>query len=140
MEYSGICYHDRLKRINKNFVRCLKCGETIINHETIIKNKSSRDFVNENNSFIRNFDRNFSNIIEQVDEENDKPYYEYYIDRNRVNKIIVNRKVQFNSNPATYETIINGKKYYIDDNKIQNILNQINALKVDADMFKKLIS
>lgn len=129
--YSKICDHARLIRIDSNFVRCQVCGQSMISQQYILLNKNSKDFVNENKSFIRNFDRNFTNELEETNDKLSNPIYEYYTDHLGVNKIIVNRKVQFCSNPPKYEVIVNDSKSYLTNNEIQKILLDINAVKIN---------
>ena len=130
INYSKICNHKRLERINNNFVRCMNCGQSMISQEILLTNKTRNDFTNENKSFVRNFDRNFTNILEEVDEQSMAPLYEYYTDRNWVNLIVINKIVQFYSNPAKYETIINGTKSYLNENEIKKLLFDVKAIKV----------
>lgn len=126
--YSQICNHDRLDRIDDNFVRCLKCGQSLISQKQLINNKSRRDFTKENPNFNKNFDRNFTNMLEEV--ESSKPIYDYYTDKIKANQIIINRQVQFSSNPAKYETNINGVKHYLTKNEINKLLSDINAVHI----------
>lgn len=135
--YSIICDHLRLKRLNQNFVRCLDCGLSMISHAKIMTNKREKDFVNENKCFVKNFDRNFSNILEEEDNTINKPLYEYYMDRRGMNRIIVNKQVKFHSNPPKYEVIVNGSKHYLVENDIKKILTDINAIRVDKQIFIK---
>lgn len=134
INYSKICNHGRLKRINNDFVRCLECGQSMISQQKMITNKTRQDFTDENKSFVRNFDRNFTNILEEVDEQSSKALYEYYTDHIMANKIIVNKMVQFVSNPPKYEVIVNGMKSYLTNEEIQKILSDINAIRVDKLM------
>lgn len=131
INYSKICDHDRLQRIDKNFVRCLNCGQSMISQKTMVANKTSRDFIRENKSFAKNFDRNFSNILEEVDEQSSRPLYEYYTDRMQVNHIIVNRQIKFNSNPPKYEVSVNDDKFYLTNEQIQQMLHDTAAFRVD---------
>jgi hypothetical protein len=109
----------------------------MISHVKIPINKKERDFVKENKSFIRNFDRNFSNTLEEVDDSVIKPLYEYYMDKRGVNRIIVNRMIQFNSNPPKYEVIVNGHKYYLVEESIIKMLSDIGAIRVDRELFNR---
>lgn len=121
--YSGICNHARLTRLDNNFVRCLGCGQSFVSQKSVPANKTRRDFTRENKSFTRNFDRNFSNILEEVDTVSDAPLYEYYIDRNWTNGIIINRAVKFSSDPPKYEVDINGQTAYLDNSQIMKLLS-----------------
>lgn len=138
--YSTICNHNRLTRLDDNFVRCLKCGLSMVNQKNILTNKNSRDFVKENGSFIKNFDRNFNNVIEEIDELAKRPIYEYYIDRNCLNLIIVNRSSYLNSNPLRFEVIINGKKTYLDNTQFKKVLTDINAVRIDKYQTEKIFN
>lgn len=134
--YSMICGHNRLQRIDNNFVRCLDCGQSMISQVNIPMNKSRQDFTKENKSFIRNFDRNFSNILEEVDNKQSRPLYEYYTDRNMMNIIIVDRRVKFNSDPPKFEVLVNGNKNYLTNNDILKLLSDTGAFRVDPDVIK----
>jgi hypothetical protein len=129
--YSRVCDHYRLKRINNNFVRCIDCGESMISQTTITNNKSSKDFSKENPSFARNFDRNFTNILEEIDNEYQEPIIEYYTDGLHVNKIIVERRRIFQTNPAKYAVKINGNKYYLTNDEIKKVLTDIQAIRIN---------
>ena len=138
--YSRVCNHGRLTRINNNFVRCLDCGQSMVSQDRLATNKTPKDFVKENKSFVRNFDRNFTNILEETDETNNNPLYEYFIDRNWRNLVIVNRAVQFSTTPAKYEVIINGERAYLDDAKIGKLLADLNAIRVDEQQVKSRLN
>lgn len=128
--YSAICSHERLSRINDNFVRCLSCGQSLISQVNITGNKSRSDFTNENRAFTRNFDRNFSNELEEIDNINSTPLYEMYTDMNRINQIIVNRLPLFNSDPPKFEVTVNGEKNYLTNENIQKMLYDIRAVRI----------
>ncbi len=117
--YSQICNHDRLERINDNFVRCMQCGLSMISQKELVTNKGRREFTKENKNF-KNFERNFTNVLEEM--EINKPVYDYYTDRLKANKIIVNRQVQFSSNPAKYEVKINDALHYLKSKNYWRIL------------------
>ncbi|AKI78997.1 hypothetical protein [Acanthamoeba polyphaga mimivirus] len=133
--FSTICNHNRLKRIDDNFVRCLDCGLSLINQVKILPNKSRQDFSKENKSFLRNFDRNFSNLIEQVDEESSVPTYKYYADRKWLNLIKINNIVQFQTNPPKYEVFINGEKSYLTQKQIDRIIQTLGVIHIDEDQY-----
>ena len=131
INYSKICNHSRLGRIDNNFVRCLDCGQSMISQKQMISNKTSKDFTNENKYFTKNFDRNFTNVFEEVDEQSSRPLYEYYTDRTQSNHIIVNKQVQFLSNPPKYEVSVNGTTSYLTNEQILKMLGDIGAIRVD---------
>lgn len=136
--YSKICTHTRLTRLNENFVRCLECGQSMISHQNIYRNKSRQDFTKENSNFVRNFDRNFSNIIEETDFP-DKPIYEYYIDKNGANVVIVDKTQTYSNYPIRYKVIMNGETAIMDDTQIKDILNDIRAVRIDEEQFKQIL-
>lgn len=133
--YSSICDHPRLKRVSNDFVRCLKCGQSIISQKQLATNKSSLDFATENSNVIKNFDRNFSNVIEETDAESTRPQNEYYIDRTRSNYVIVNKQNVLRSQPAKFEVSVNNSKSYLTDNQIRQLLNDISAIRTDKSVF-----
>lgn len=128
--YSNLCGHSRLNRINDNFIRCLDCGQSMISQKVLVGNKTRNDFTRENKSFNTNFNRNFSNELEEVDELSSAPIYELYGDRMGINKIIVNRKPVFSSQPAKYEVTINGTPNYLTQADIVKTLSAINAIRI----------
>lgn len=130
--YAKLCNHERLKRIDDNFIRCYECGLSMISQKKSDSNKSRLDFTKENKLFLKNFERNFSNVIEQTDHETDnKPIYEYYCDRHGRNKIIVNKVPVFNSYPHKYEIYINDAQYYLTTDHINNIIRDTDAHKIN---------
>ena len=135
--FSIICEHPRLTRIDDNFVRCLKCGESMISQKNMSNNKSNRDFLKENKSAFKNFDRNFSNVLEAAGEKS-QPIYEYYTDRSQANSIVINRQVQFCSDPAKYEVFVNGAKNYFTNDQIQRILQDTSAIRIDQSLAEKI--
>lgn len=128
--FSRICDHTRLKRINDDFVRCLECGQSFVNQLYLPMNKKLNDFTRESNIQFKNFDRNFTNTIDEVDEFNSKPINHYYTDKHRINKIIVNWNNQFNSDPPKYQITVNGDKSYLTKNEIKKILRDLRAIRV----------
>lgn len=139
VNYSKICNHNRLKRINSNFVRCLNCGQSMISQTKMLTNKTRQDFTDENKLFMRNFNRNFSNELEEVDEKSTKPLYEYYTDNMMINKIIINKKVQFSSDPPKFEVIVNGIKIYLSNDEIKKLLTDANVFRIDEELYKSRI-
>ena len=134
MSYETICDHNRLARIDKNFVRCLECGKSMVSQTNIALNKNEKDFVKENSKFTRNFDRNFSNVIEEVEQQ--KPLYEYYTDRNLANLVIVDKKVQFQSYPPTYLLTVNNTHRYCTMDEIKQLISDISAVRIDEEFAK----
>lgn len=137
--YALLCTHPRIERIDKNFVRCLQCGESMISQKNIAHNKSQRDFSKENDSFTKNFDRNFSNIIDEVSKPNEKnieleqpirPSYQFYSDRMGLNKIRINKNPAFYSHPVKHEVIINGEKYFLEGPEINKLLTDTKVSRI----------
>lgn len=135
MSYSRICNHRRTTRINENFIRCLECGQSLIYQVRTPSNKSRQEFTKENPSAGRNFDRNFNNFIEEADSVRG-PIYEYYVDRNCVNMIMIDRQVLYRSNPPKYRIIMNGEEAILTDDQIKKILNDVRAVRIDEDQFQ----
>lgn len=140
LSYATICDHGRLVRLNDHFVRCLTCGQSINNPKQIQTNKTGQDFSRENPSYLRNFNRNFSNIIEETDEPFTQPLYEYYVDRRNLNLIMINKSVQFMSYPPQYEVTINGEKTYLDDTQMRKLLADLHAIRIDASHAKNIMN
>lgn len=134
--YSRICNHSRINRLNENFVRCMDCGQSMISQKKLVANKTRKDFTNENKSFVRNFDRNFTNVLEETDQQSSMPLLEYWMDRNWANLVIIDRSVQFQSHPPKYKVIVNGEQNYLTDDHIRKLLADINAIKVDESQVK----
>ena len=132
VNYSNVCNHSRLERISSTCVRCLDCGQSMISQKQVPSNKSSKDFSNENKSFTKNFDRNFTNVLEEVDIQSTRPLYEYYTDHSQSNYIVINKQVQFFSDPPKYEVSVNGSVTYLTNEQIQKILRDINAIRIDG--------
>ena len=128
--YGNLCNHNRFKRVDGNFVRCLDCGQSMISQKILEGNKTRNDFTKENKSFTRNFDRNFSNELDELDELSTKPIYEYYTDRMDINKIIIDKRPVFSSNPQKYKMTINGSDNYLVQHEIHQMLWDINAIRI----------
>lgn len=133
--FSGLCDHSRVKRLNENFVRCTKCGQSMISQEDSSLNKSGQDFAKENKSFQRNFDRNFSNVIEEVDQAGPAPI-EFYINPNNNHYLIVDKTVLNNSNPPKFKVNCNGDINVATNEKINEISQRMKAVRVDQEQFK----
>ncbi|MEM0354215.1 MAG: hypothetical protein QXW79_01400 [Thermoplasmata archaeon] len=133
--YSKICDHLRLVRLNENFVKCLGCGQSIVNQIKIAGNKNRKDFERENWKFIKNFNRNFNNNIEEVEQSTHQPHYEYYIDHRGLNLIRIDRSLRFY---PLYEIIVNGKRNYLNGTQIEKMLADINATRIDEHLAKKI--
>lgn len=138
--YDTICYHTRLKRLNDNFVRCLDCGLSMVNQKNILTNKNRREFTNENPNSTRNFERNFNNILEEVDTDYNHRPLEYYSDPKMINLIIVDRTNYLQSNPVKYRVNINGQMIYFLPNKLHELLTKIKAIRINkmqADIIRQ---
>lgn len=129
------CDHPRKKRVDKNFVRCLACGDSFVDLLTDPKNKKSDEFIRENSSFGKNFERNFNNVISVDDPYSSKPLYEYYMDRNGTNHVIVNKQRLFNSDPPVYQIYVNNVGSKLNTVEISKILRNLKTLRVSKEMF-----
>lgn len=134
MNFSKICYHDRTTRMNNEFVKCVDCGQKIVNIQNHITNKRCNDFTMEKGS-LKNFDNNFSNTIDFDDNEKKYLRVEYYADRNRVNNIVVNRLNKYFSDPPKYDVNINGTKRLLTDMQIDQLLRDTNTMRIDEHQF-----
>ena len=140
VSYSAICNHPRTVRINGKFDRCLTCGQSFINstYDTL-RNKTSKDFTIENKKFTRNFDRNFTNTIEETDYIDEPPRIEYYTDRMQTNLISVNRSETLSAHfPLKYKITVNGDFEYMDLEKIRELLARIDAVRIDKIPYETL--
>jgi hypothetical protein len=136
-DYSKICNHSRLTRLDRNFVRCLDCGQSMISQKKILANKTRQDFTKENKSFGRNFDRNFTNVIEETDQQN-VPLLEFYTDKLLANTIIINRANQLQSYPPKYRVDINGDHALLTDEQINKLLSDINAVRINGEQLRMM--
>lgn len=127
--YSKICYHTRSERIDDQFIKCFDCGQSFVKPKTEIKNKRCIDFSSENSQFDKNYERNFTNNVEAPTEYGPAPI-EYYIDKTGQNKIIVDRKNQFDSNPQKYRVIINNQDCILTNDKIQTLIKNTKARRI----------
>lgn len=139
VSYSAICDHPRTIKINGDFDRCLTCGQSFINSTyNKLRNKTSGDFTRENKRFTRNFDRNFTNIIEETDYITEPAHIEYYTDRMQTNLITVNRSDSLPGYPPKYKITVNGEFEYMELEKIRELLARIDAVKIDEIPYKTL--
>lgn len=135
--FSGLCEHSSTKRVNENFIRCNRCGISLINQSSVAPVKSSQDFVKNNKSFERNFDRNFSNVIEEVDLAGPSRI-EYYVNPNDYSYVVIDWTPVFNANPLKYMVNFNGQTTTMTEKKIKEILSKIRATKIDKEQFKQM--
>lgn len=139
MSFSAICSHPQTERIDKNFSRCLRCGQSFVNPTKTMRNKTSQDFTNEYSRSMRNFDRNFSNQLDETYKpKQPQSLNEYYVDKTGVNKIIVDRNILFNSDPPKYRVNINGQISTLMNQDILQILSDTGAFRIDRDTFNSL--
>lgn len=127
--YSRICYHSRSERINDQFIKCFDCGQSFVKPKNEIKNKRCSDFSVEDTQFNRNYERNFTNNIEAPIEYGPAPI-EYYTDKNNQNKIIIDRKNNFESDPQKYRVIINNKECILTEDKIQTLIRDTKVRRI----------
>jgi len=123
LSFSKVCYHDRSRRINQTAVKCLDCGQVVINKLVQDGNKTSKDFVKEHSH--HNFNRNFSNDF--VENNTNNSQIEYYSDYNQINNISVDRSKAYYTNPPKYNVVINGDTHILSDPEIKKILHDTNV-------------
>lgn len=134
--FGSICVHDRLERIDKNFVRCLRCGESLVSQAQVLPNKTMNEFLAETKAPLKNFDRNFSNNIEQNLNTNNTPLLEYYMDRMKMNRVVVDRRPKFSYDQPKYVVVVNGNSDYLTDDQIYKMLSTTKCFRVDEATFK----
>lgn len=131
--YSLICTHPRLERLNNNFVRCTQCGLSMVNQQHIPTNKRPSEFISENKSFTKNFNRNFGNVLEEMANNKNLPMLEYYTDKLCANNIVIDRRNLFSSDPPKYAVTVNSAKTYLTDNEIRKLFSDVGAIRVDEN-------
>lgn len=132
--FSGRCNHDRMKRIDNNFIKCTKCGHSVISQVNQLRNKTRHEFTTENKSFQRNFERNFTNVLSEVEKIGPVPL-EYYTDVNNLNYVIVDRTVLFDSNPPKFKINFNGNIVTVTNDRLNDSLQKIRAIRIDEQQF-----
>lgn len=147
MNFSSLCSHRRLVRVDKHFDKCLDCEQTIINHMyNNLRNKTRQEFTRENNSFDKNFDKNFSNKVDIYDSEkseNSLSSYqsanEYYCDRKFANIIKIDRQTVVYSTPRKYIVYVNGLSTTLLEDQIQELLASTGSVRIDVSQYEQLI-
>jgi hypothetical protein len=124
---TSICQHSKTSRINDNFIKCLDCGQSVVSNNKSYTNKGMQNFVSENKSFQRNFDRNFRNDIIEGEE---KGPIEMFADAQFVNVIIVDRTPLYGTTPPKYKIIFNGESLYLTNDHIANLLQRTKSRRV----------
>lgn len=133
--FSGRCNHDRMKRIDNNFIKCTKCGHSVISQVVPLRNKTRNEFTTENKSFQRNFERNFTNSLTETEQIGPAPL-EYYTDVNNLNYVVVDKTILHNtSNPPKFKINFNGEIVAITNTKLADVLQQIKAIRIDEQQF-----
>jgi hypothetical protein len=126
----GMCNHQRVKRLDNNFIRCLQCGQSMISQVETPINKTRAEFTQENKQFERNFHRNFSNQIEQTDLHEPAPL-EYYTDKHNLNHVVIDRSPFYATNPPKYKVNFNGEDVVMTDEQINDVLERIKAMRIN---------
>jgi len=123
-KFANLCHHDNVQRVNDDFVYCANCKQMIINKINDNGNKTSKDFAQNNNH--RNFNRNFSNEIQSPNLSYPSSQInngiEYYSDRFNINKIMIDRKSKYYTNPPKYNVIINNEKFVLSNIEINKLI------------------
>lgn len=57
LNYSSLCDHSNLERVDDNFVNCMDCGESFVSQKLVKNNKRSHDFIRENEDLVEYLDR-----------------------------------------------------------------------------------
>lgn len=136
--YSTFCPHKRVVRVDNNFMRCNDCGRSFVDQLNAPKIKTMEDFVREDSSFQRNFNRNFNNEIEQTESYGPVPI-EYYVDKNFINRIIVKWERIYGSNPAKYTLTLNGNQSSMTDAQIRELIQNTRAIKISKEQYDQII-
>ena len=134
--YSEICDHRNVARIDTKFVKCKDCGDSFVSNITTTKNKVAADFTCTSNCGLKNFDRNFSNNVSTDCKQN--PIVNYYADKNGVNLIKLDACNKFGSNPPKYQITLNGESTYLDMSKINEIIKETKAMQIDAETYEEI--
>lgn len=137
MSYSNLCYHDRIERIDDTFVQCLQCGESMVNQSYLPSNKRMSEYKSENDRVIRNFDRNFTNIINTAVPKSPIKN-DYYVDRKGMNRVIVDRNRVVQTIPPKYHVVINDNKLLLSEKDIKDVIRRIKGQQVNEQLFKSL--
>ncbi len=133
--FSLVCGHPRTERIDNDFVRCLYCKQSFVQQRKKPVNRTQHDFIKEDSSFMKNFDRNFSNIVENTT----VPKLEYYTDRMAMNTIMINRVNKYRSQPIKFDVVVNGERALLTDKQISKLLTDIYAVRIDKDQYQQLV-
>jgi endogenous inhibitor of DNA gyrase (YacG/DUF329 family) len=133
MTWSVICDHEYVHRINKDFVKCATCGETIVYAQKPLVNKKPIDFIQADPSFMKSTKTLNNSRKQQTNTNtgsNSNPNY-YYTDRTGFNAIAVNG--------GSNKISINGKPVNVDSTDLKNWLNNIKAIRVDKATYENLL-
>lgn len=136
MSFMTICDHPNIRRINKNFVKCEACGDTFVNQKVSSTNKTSQNFINENQNFLKNFDKHFNNKID--DGTSNKQGKQYYTDHTRHQLLFIDFDKYLPSNPPKYLTYLNNERTYLSKSDISKVINDMGAIRIDKNTAKKL--
>jgi len=135
--YSTFCEHRRIGRVDQNFVRCNDCGRSFVDQMSVPSIKKMDDFVKEDQSFQRNFNRNFSNEIEEV-ESYGPPPVEYYVDKNWINRIVIKWERIYGSDPAKYHVSLNGDNTSMTNDQIKQLIQSVRATRISKEQFDQI--
>lgn len=136
--YSSFCPHKRIERIDKNFVRCNDCSKSFVDQLSVPSIKKMNDFVREDNSFQKNFNRNFNNEIEET-ESYGPPPIEYYADKNWINRIVVKWERIYGTNPSKYPVTLNGTNSSMTSEQIKHLIHNTNSIKISKEQYYNII-
>jgi hypothetical protein len=128
--YNQLCDHKRLKRIDRDYVLCLGCGESFVNQKKPPRNVTASEIVSQNQGSLQHYDKYFTDKIEVKEPVRKKASYYYYSDPTGVNNIKVSTKPNFTGVESFYDIWINGVKETMSVSDINKLLSRINCKRV----------
>lgn len=126
------CFHRNKRQINNTTAICLDCGVDVISVIETKRMKTMKDFERENPIDEEYFNRNFTNEVNYGDPELTT---EYYVDKNGIFFIMIDKSFQLLSNPPQYNIRINGKQSTMTDNEINMFLRKITASPINKSKY-----
>jgi|GEM_PF-6333355 len=149
--FSTICDHQKIKRIDEDFVKCVDCGMSLVDPLIEDKVMKMQDYVKENRSFDRHFNRNFDNNFPSEAEwdsrvgkqntlnpnpltskgifgsNNQSSGLSRYRSSDGTTEVIVDYSLL--GKPARHHVRVNGKWTYASPEEVKKYLMQINAIE-----------
>lgn len=131
--------HRDVSRIDENFVKCYECGETILQAQNRMTNKTSRDFVQEDKSF-RYRKNNSSRYDKHTDYTPKVSSYckkKYYADRNWINVIMIDYNSTLNTRPVKFRVKLNGQYDSLTLDEILNVIQKLRLIEIDEQGYNE---